>query len=115
MASADPVRGQVAEFLAPLPGPPCPNNGRSQASSSTGSGSSASANGGSVERIGPGAKYERCRHLGSGNFGDAWLVKSTRSHQYYVVKELKMTPGIGKKVRNLCAIRRSCCKIPFKF
>ena len=73
-------------------------------SGSGGSGRSGSqgnvANGGS-ERIGPGLKYERCRHLGSGNFGDAWLVRSVQSDRNYVIKELKMTPGISQKVSQI--------------
>ena len=72
--------------------------------SRSGSGSGRSGSLGNVasggnERIGPGLKYERTRHLGSGNFGDAWLVRSVQSDRNYVIKELKMTPGISQKVK----------------
>ncbi|TRY63781.1 hypothetical protein TCAL_07160 [Tigriopus californicus] len=63
-------------------------------------GSGSSSSGGIHERIGPSSKYERCRILGSGTFGEAWLVRSIQSNRQYVVKELKMTSDSSDKDRN---------------
>jgi len=46
------------------------------------------------------SKYEKVRLLGSGNFGQAWLTVSSASGRSYVVKEMKLTPGLSQPERD---------------
>merc|ERR1719262_1466365 len=46
------------------------------------------------------SKYEKVRLLGSGNFGQAWLAVSSASGRSYVVKEMKLTPGLSQAERD---------------
>lgn len=61
------------------------------------------------------AKYEKQSLLGSGNFGQAWLVKSVKSQRLYVLKEMKMTPNLTAKERERTftevSIIKSCCHV----
>jgi len=43
-------------------------------------------------------RYEKIRVLGSGSFGEAWLVRSTQSQRQYVIKEMKMLPNLTQQV-----------------
>ena len=47
--------------------------------------------------VGPGERYLKQKCLGSGSFGDAYLVKSKFSQRLYVIKEIRMTKGIMSK------------------
>jgi serine/threonine protein kinase len=53
-------------------------------------------------------RYDKIKLLGSGTFGEAWLVKSNQSGRHYVIKEMKMTQGISSKVLNLPKLPSLC-------
>lgn len=60
-------------------------------------------------------RYDKVRVLGSGNFGQAWLVTSRQSGRQYVVKEMRMTVGLSKQDRDRTftevSIIKSCCHV----
>lgn len=47
-----------------------------------------------------GSRYEKVGLLGAGNFGKAWLVRSTQSGRSYVIKEMRMTADLSPQVRH---------------
>jgi len=58
------------------------------------------------------SKYKKDRLLGSGNFGQAYLAVSLASGRNYVVKEMKLTPGLSQtdrdRIFNEVDIIKSC-------
>lgn len=64
---------------------------------------------------GSAAKYEKLRLLGSGAFGEAWLVKSFASGRLYVTKELRMKADLTASQKDTTQsevqIIKSCCHV----